>query len=159
MEITLIRSGWSPNPQSGVGHHEFVYSILPHKGSWQDGCTNKEGYCLNNGIITGFITGNEDAVLSENASFVKMDNSNVAISAFKSAEAGDGIILRLYNCDYAETELKVELGFDVESVSEVDMNEIKAYESLVTDGRTFEFRLGGFEIKTFKLSSTVLVNK
>lgn len=151
MEITLIRSGWEPDPASDVGKHEFIYSILPHKGSWAESSTVKEGYCLNNAVITGFIESSNGGYLPESAGVVRIDGKNAVISAFKHAEAGDGLILRLYNGGSTAEKVKVELGFKIERVYEVDLIENKTYGSIDTDGSAFEFGLEGFEIKTFKL--------
>ncbi|MDO8685169.1 MAG: glycoside hydrolase family 38 C-terminal domain-containing protein [Clostridiales bacterium] len=152
MEITLIRSGWEPDPESDVGIHEFVYSILPHKGSWEESGTVKEGYCLNNAIVTGFMESGNDGYLPKSAGFVRVDGRNAVISAFKPAESGDGLILRLYNGGSRVEKVKVELGFEIDRIHEVDLIENKTYGIINTDGRAFEFDLAGFEIKTFRLS-------
>jgi alpha-mannosidase len=151
MEITLIRSGWEPDPASDVGKHEFIYSILPHKGSWRESSTVKEGYCLNNAVLTSFIENGNDGYLPESAGLVRIDGRNAVISAFKHAESGDGLILRLYNGGSFIEKVKVGLGFDIGGVHEVDLNEKKTYSIIDIDGRGFELYLGGFEIKTFKL--------
>lgn len=151
MEITLIRSGWEPDPESDVGIHEFVYSIFPHKGSWRDSDTIKEGYCLNNAVLTGFIENDNNGYLPESAGLVRIDGKNVVISAFKLSESGDGFILRLYNGSSTVEKTKVELSFKIDRVYEVDLIENKTYGTIDTDGKTFEFDLAEFEIKTFKL--------
>ncbi|MDO8685080.1 MAG: glycoside hydrolase family 38 C-terminal domain-containing protein [Clostridiales bacterium] len=151
MEITLLRSGWEPDPESDVGIHEFVYSIFPHKGNWEESDTVKQGYCLNNAVITGFIESSNEGYLPEIAGLVRVDRRNMAISAFKPAESGEGLILRLYNGSSTAEKVRVELDFDIERVYEVDLNENKTYRMVGTDGKGFEFDIDGFEIKTFKL--------
>lgn len=151
MEITLIRSGWEPDPASDVGHHEFVYSIFPHRAGWQESETIKEGYCLNNAIRTAFIRENDQGNLPDTCGFIEVQGKNVVISAFKSAEADDGFILRLYNGDSTEKEVTVNLAFEVNGICEVDLNE-NAIESVVAlSGRSFQYKMSSFEIRTFKL--------
>lgn len=156
MEITLIRSGWEPDNASDIGNHDFIYSILPHKGSWSEGRTIKEGYCLNSGLIASTVKADPDAQLPEVSSFVEIDNENVVISAFKPAESGDAIILRLYEGAGIESKVKVVLGFNVHKVQEVDLNESKTYCTVDCSDNAFEFNIGRFEIKTFKLYSILI---
>lgn len=151
MEITLIRSGWEPDPESDIGAHDFVYSALPHKGSWKESNTVMEAFFVNNEVFTSFIEPVSEAVLPETASFIRVNEKNVVISAFKPAESGDGIIVRLYNSDAAVVKAKVDLGFKIDRVQEVDLTENNIYRSVSTDGSKFEFSLGSYEIKTFKL--------
>ncbi|MDR3644690.1 MAG: glycoside hydrolase family 38 C-terminal domain-containing protein [Clostridia bacterium] len=151
LELTLIRSGWEPDPTPDVGHHEFIYSMLPHKGAWQEGGAVREGYFLNQPLLTSLIAGSAQGSLPEEASLLKVSGGSAAVSAFKPAEAGDGLILRVYNEDAAETDVTAELGFHVGAVRETDLNE-NAAGGVETDGQRFSFRLGRYEIKTFLLS-------
>ncbi len=163
MEITLIRSGWEPDSKSDVGAHDFIYSILPHKGGWRESETIKQGYCLNNPVIASLIqssrdgsweanqTANQNIALPETQSYVQINNSNVVISAFKKAESGEALILRLYEGAGVESNVRLDLGFDVISVEEVDLNEHKTFGDVGSRGRSFKFSMGKFEIKTLKL--------
>jgi alpha-mannosidase len=151
MEITLIRSSWHLDRKSDVGSHDFTYSILPHKGSWKESETIKEGYCLNNDLIVVPVAANTGADLPEAASFVQLDNKNVVISAFKPAESGKALVLRIYEGAGDASSVKVRLGFDVARIEEVDLNENKVYSIVVFDGREFEIHMDKFEIKTLKL--------
>lgn len=151
MEITLIRSGWEPDHKSDIGEHDFTYSILPHEGDWKKSGTVEEGYFLNNEVKTEFIQKNGMAVLPEISSYIEIDKANIIMSAFKCAESDNAYILRLYEGTGAASKVKVKLGFPVEKVVEVDSNENKTFSISKFTGNQFEFDMGKFEIKTFKL--------
>ncbi|MEN6313147.1 MAG: glycoside hydrolase family 38 C-terminal domain-containing protein [Clostridiaceae bacterium] len=151
MELTLIRSGWEPDRKSDKGGHDFIYSILPHKGDWKENGIIKEGYCLNNGLTAILAKSGIETVLPEKASYIDIDNENVAVSAFKPAESDNAVILRLYEGAGTASKVTVNLGFEVEKVYEVDLNEDKVYAVIDNSDSGFRFDIGKFEIKTFKL--------
>lgn len=151
MELTLLRSGWEPDPVSDIGEHDFTYSILPHKGSWKESTTIQEGNFLNSGILVAPVEIAGNGGLPEALSFINIDKSNVVISAFKPAESGDAYIIRVYEGTGSESGVKANLGFEINRIEEVDLNESKVYGLLKAVGRSFEFNIKPFEIKTFKL--------
>lgn len=151
LEITLIRSGWEPDPKSDTGTHDFIYSILPHGGNWRESGVIKEGYSLNNRLIVAPIGICPDAVLPDIYSFIAIDNENIVVSSFKPAEFDRALILRLYEGAGISSRVKVTLGFNVERVVETDLNENKVYCVVDHTDRGFEFDISKFEIKTFKI--------
>jgi alpha-mannosidase len=154
MELTLIRSGWEPDPKSDVGSHDFVYSILPHPGTWKDCMPLQQGYFLNNTVVAAPAAANNMGSLPEVFSFVSLDRENVAVAAFKQSEDGETLILRLYEAVGTATPVKVSLGFAVSKVEEVALTERKVYGAVPCSENTFECSMGSFEIKTFRLYCT-----
>lgn len=112
--LTLIKSGIFPDPMADIGHHEFTYSLLPHQGDYRAGHVVQESLCLNQPVITWFMTGNPNV----SKSYVHLDSENVIIETIKTAEDGQGSILRLYET-YGAT-VKATLSF-------VDMPITKAW--------------------------------
>ncbi|HYA21950.1 MAG TPA: glycoside hydrolase family 38 C-terminal domain-containing protein, partial [Thermoproteota archaeon] len=47
MRITLVRSGYNPDPTPDLGKHEILYSLYPHKGDWKKGMVFRRGYEIN----------------------------------------------------------------------------------------------------------------
>src|SRR5205814_8119174 len=46
MRISLLRSPTRPDPEADQGEHRFAYTLLPHRGSW-DETTINAAYALN----------------------------------------------------------------------------------------------------------------
>ncbi len=148
IEFALIRSGWLPDWKSDVGHHEFTYSILPHDGASKTEAV-KEGGFLNNEIITAFIDpkGNND----DSFSLASPSVEHVALSAVKAAEDGSGIIIRVYDYfgDGGEVSIKTDIPF--KKIVEVDLNENENGESPQVSNNSFNFNMGKYDIRSFKL--------
>ena len=151
MEISLIRSGWEPDPASDIGTHDFVYSILPHKSSRKESQTIKEGYFLNNSLITAFIKSKTNAELPESASFININAENIVISAFKPSEFDNALILRVYEGAGIGTSVKFRVEFPIYKVDEVNLNETKIYSTVSCENNIFECYMEKYAIKTFKL--------
>ena len=47
MALTLIKSGLNQIPQQIRRNIFLTYSILPHRGSWEEGETHNQAYMLN----------------------------------------------------------------------------------------------------------------
>ena len=52
VRLSLLRSPESPDPHADEGHHEFTYSLFPHRGGWKDALTMRRGYELNYKLIS-----------------------------------------------------------------------------------------------------------
>lgn len=121
------------------------------KGEWQDSSIVMEGSFLNSEIVSGIIKPGKNTELPETSNFLKISNNNVVVSTFKPSESGNGMVLRLYNCHSATSRVKVELGFEVDKVQEIDLIENKTYGDILDDKSYFDIELGRYEIKTLKL--------
>lgn len=87
IRLTLIKSSTSPDPNADQGHHEFVYSILPHEGD--PALVRAEARRLNNPplVVNGHLPESQ---------LVQCDAENVILETLKPAEDGNGYIVRLY---------------------------------------------------------------
>src|SRR5581483_2875445 len=47
LRLSLLRSPAWPDPHADEGHHEFTYSLYPHRGTWRQAETVRRGYELN----------------------------------------------------------------------------------------------------------------
>ncbi|MHA1106208.1 MAG: alpha-mannosidase [Promethearchaeota archaeon] len=110
-----------------IGKHEFEFSIIIHEGvsSWIDAKIHQSGKEVNNplkvvfpsivrssiraadkavvkpfGILSYFDKphiNTLDSCLPPELSFIEIDNSNIILSALKKSEAGNDLIVRVYN--------------------------------------------------------------
>jgi alpha-mannosidase len=123
MRLTLIKSGIFPNPNADQGKHEFVYSLLPHKGGISEGkvierarLLNFESHSYVPEQISGSVCARELSKVEvcdekycatgridiewlekiEDSILELPETSGVFIDAIKMAEDGDAVIIRLY---------------------------------------------------------------
>jgi alpha-mannosidase len=147
MAITLIKSGIEPNPTTDQEEHYFTYAIYPHAETWRSAGTVNEAAKLNqaayavNGGVPGTVT-----------SYAALDKNNVVLETIKQAEDGDGIILRIYECENALTKAHVSLGLGskVTSIEECNLIEEKIGSVPKTENG-FDISIKPYEIKTYRI--------
>lgn len=90
--ISLVRGPIYPDPLADEGEQAFTYALMPHAGSWYEGGVREEAEALNQPLVA--ITGTDLApgIVTPLA----ISGTPVALSTIKSAEEGEGLILRLY---------------------------------------------------------------
>jgi alpha-mannosidase len=123
-------------PQPG-GHYSYLdqgiqrfrYALLPHPGGWAEAQTVKRAAELNQ-PPTVLATTFHEGPLSQKDSFLQVESSSVVASALKWAEAGEALVVRLY---------------------ETGKNAAHAVVSLPLLNRSFEARFGPCEVKTFRI--------
>ena len=111
------------------GRHVFEYAVVPHAGDWQT-CF-REAHAFNaplRAVLTGIHRGN----LPLTSSFITAEPKTVVISAVKAAEAGDGLIVRVYNIGEESVEGRLRLWRSFKRAALVNLNEeeLKEIESL-----------------------------
>ena len=123
------------------GEQEFIYELLPHSE-----CINsklfKESELLNSPLQTHQET-HHDGQLPQVYNGLNIDKDNIFITSIKSAEDGDGFVLRLIEADGKKTEAKISLkALSAEFGLEFNPQEIKTIrifadgtmkESLITE--------------------------
>jgi alpha-mannosidase len=148
LRLSLLRSPEWPDPHADEGHHEFTYSLYPHRGGWRDGFTVNRGYELNYkpiAVQTVSHTGPVGAVWS----FLQTD-PNVIVTAVKKAEDDDGLIVRFYEWAGKEGDVKIALHGDVHGASETDLMERSIASLHVTDN-IVTVHAKPYEIKTIRV--------
>lgn len=144
--LTLIKSGTVPNPVTDQEEHFFTYSAYPHAGNWKQGGTMQEALKLNVPAIE-YKGGKE----GDDFSFASVDQKNVVLEAVKKAEDGNGVILRLYECENSHTPVTLTLCGDVASAEECDLLENKCGD-VKTEGGKVSFCIKPYEIKTIRVT-------
>lgn len=152
IRITLLRSPSNPDPEADLGEHSFTYSLLPHEGPWNEQ-TVAEAYNLNDPVRT-YIPNNEEfagtgATVSLE-SFISTDSPNVVIETVKSAEDGNGIVVRMYDCMRKRGTVKLMAAFPVTEAYRTNLLEENG-DVLKVDGNTVSYDIRPFEIVTIRL--------
>lgn len=144
--LTLIKSGIDPNKTADQEEHVFTYALYPHKEMWSAAGTVQEAYKLNQ---PAYATKGE--LKNTDKSFISTDKDNIIIETVKPAENGDGIIVRLYDCENSLT--KATLTFVegmLESVEECNLMEEKEVD-IEACGNSFTVSVKPYEIKTYRV--------
>lgn len=77
------------------GHHEFTYSLYPHKGALDRSMSSSRADVLNQ-RLKAFVTEKHSGELGKEYSLCHIDNPNIAIKAIKRAETTDEYVVRIY---------------------------------------------------------------
>jgi alpha-mannosidase len=150
MRITLLRSPTLPDPMADFGEHHFTYSLLPHVGAWNEE-TQREAYLLNDPIIVyrSKVTGQKSGA-TRLPSLVTCHSVNVIIETIKRAEDGDGVIVRLYECQRKRGQVKVQFGREVEAAWVTNLLE-ENESALGVDGASIPLNLRPYQIMTMRI--------
>lgn len=144
--LTLIKSGIEPNKTADQEEHVFTYALYPHKEVWCAAGTVQEAYKLNQPVYAA-----AGELKNSGKSFISTDKDNIIIETVKPAENGDGMIVRLYDCENSLT--KATLTFAegmLESVEECNLMEEKEAD-IEACGNSFTVSVKPYEIKTYRV--------
>lgn len=92
LSLTLLRSPVFPDPSCDEGRQSVDYALLPYRGGWLEGGVLAEAEDLNAPLVA------ERWPLDEPGTWQALDSSGLplGLGAFKPAEDGDGLVLRVY---------------------------------------------------------------
>ena len=152
ISLTLIKSGIEPNKTADQEEHRFVYSILPHRESWQQANTVQEAYKLNVPVYTVRNSSKKSAAAPAKSgdSLLSLSASHVIAETVKKSEDGKSVIVRLYEFENRGDTVELAWRSCLKRVYECDLMENRIGE-IKNDGEKFQFSIKPYEIKTFEL--------
>lgn len=150
LRISLLRSPTMPDPEADQGEQRFTYSLLPHAGSW-DATSVAAAYHLNDPLIVAATpdAGQESAARTLIPLF-SLDRTNVVIETVKQAEDGQGLILRLYECQRQRGTVTLTAGFALQEAWRTNLLE-ENQEGLHFVGNQVQFTMRPYQILTLRL--------
>ncbi len=149
LRLTLLRGPESPDPDADRGAHEFTYALFPHAGDWVTAETVRRAWELNVPIVCTPGTGRRTDSPDEHATF-KVEGPAL-LETVKPAEDGDGYILRLYEPHGGRGPVRVHTPLPLERV--IACNHVEENgDEWPTQAAGFDFPIGPFEIKTFRVN-------
>ncbi len=151
MRISLLRGTTLPDPQADFGQHRFIYSLLPHAGSW-DETTIAAAYALNDPLIVAEGQRSGGAENKPQSVFISVDRPNVVIETVKQAEDGDGIIVRLYESQRRRGPVTLNVGFELAAAWRTNLLE-ENQAALNPSGNSVTLSLRPYEIVTLRLAT------
>jgi alpha-mannosidase len=162
LRLTLMRSpGMQPPPNGRPqtytdqanqdwGHHEFVFGLAGHSGSWQKAQTDWQAYRLNDPLIA-FQTTKHAGSLGTSFSLLHLNNPRIRVLALKKAEASDDVILRMVELDgKAAPDVRVSFPGSIAAAREVDAQE-RPIGSATTDNGSLVTSFTAYQPRTFAL--------
>ena len=149
MRLTLLRSPALPDPLADYGQHQFVYSLLPHRGSWETG-TQREAYALNDPVISYQSPLKSSKMITDQCSLVSVSAPNVLVETVKRAENGNGMILRLYESQRKRGPVSLRFAFPVENAWTTNLLE-ENETRLKVERDTVSFDIKPYQIMTLRI--------
>lgn len=151
LRLTLLRSPNCPDRTADKGEHEFSYRLYPHTGTWQEANTVMLANIFNTPLCCVVLHNNANKSLPSEYSFIQINRKNLVLDAVKTAEYGNGYILRVYEAHGTRGKAEINLGFDFKSVAECNLCEEDEKELAKTEN-SFTFRYSPNEVKTFRIT-------
>ena len=132
------------------GHHEFVYGLASHAGTWQKGKTDWQAQRLNAPLLA-FQSTNHPGTLGKSFSFLHVDSNHVYVTAVKKAEESNDIVVRMVEMR-GEKAPNVHVAFagPITAAREVNGQEMPEGPASIAKGE-LETSLEPYGIRTFAL--------
>ena len=155
MRLTLLKGPTVPDPHADLGLHNFRYALLLHGGAQDLNTVIRAAELFNNPItVHGKLTPNAkpSKAAQTTFSFAQLGGDNLTLETVKVAEAGDDIILRVFEHENRRGTGTLSFGVPVACVVETDLMERNPGPQFAVkdDAITLSFR--PFEIKTLRVT-------
>ena len=143
MRLSLLRATAYPDPNADRGHHRFTYALLPHAGDFREAGVIQAAEALNQPLQA--VRG-----AAGSHSLLQVDTPQVAVTALKVAEDGDGLVVRVHEAWGGRCRARLSFGLPVGRAWLCDLLERPREEIEVQDGAV-ELSLLPFKIATLRL--------
>ena len=148
LRITLMRGPVCPDPKGDIGEQDFIYSLYPHAGKWNDAQVVWEAQKLNEPLTAVYTSAGTGTAPGH--SYLSVDRPDIVLDAVKQAQDGEGVILRVYEAEQKHTEVTLMLPFAPKACYECNLMEENEKE-LPVAGDRLRFSIKPFEVKTFRI--------
>lgn len=145
IDLNLLRAPTSPDPVADQGHHEFVYSLLPHEGSLIESDVMIQAAMLNTKPVHF-----ENLSNSKELCPIKLDSEGISLEAVKRAEKDDSLIIRLVETKGCYSTGTMELMDKKAKLTETDLIEWNDGK-VIPSKNPIKLKLKPFEIRTYRI--------
>jgi alpha-mannosidase len=155
LRLTLLHTpktaaDFSYQGTNDLGTHEFLYSIVAHKGDWREAKSANMATGLNQPLVA-FQTKPHDGKLGKEFSFAWLNSPQVTIKAIKKAENSDEIVIRFQEMFGQKVgNVQLNLPVAVTAAREINGAEEPVGEARLVDGKLV-FNMTSYESKTFAI--------
>lgn len=151
IRLSLLRAPTWPDKIADQGEHDFTYSLYPHEGDWRSAHTVRRAAELNTEAPVYALEHKEpptaSPVVSSTGSYLSYNGEHVVLDTIKSAEGGQGTILRLYESSGKRERITLQWPYPCEKVCLSNALEEMGESLAMQDGR-IELSFAPYEIKT-----------
>jgi alpha-mannosidase len=130
-----LRSPQWPDPQADRGEHHIAYALTPTAGA----------------TVGALEAAWRDYAEPERVRLFTCDDPAVLVVATKPADDGDGIIVRVRECDGETRRVELRCGGRMRSASAADACERPVAGEARVDGELLSFVLPAFALRTFRV--------
>jgi alpha-mannosidase len=118
LAVTLIRSSYEPDILPEIGEHDVRMAILPHAGPMTRAEMIRHGVAFNRPLQVVGASVHPGKLPASSSGLTSLGPANVVVSGVKRAEAGDDLVIRLYETEGVRCTASVE--FDQAIVGRVE---------------------------------------
>jgi alpha-mannosidase len=154
LDLNLLRSAHTQDPEADIGTHRFRYALLPHAGDLPHSPVIREAYVFNapprvHRAAVHPSDGGDGAVI---APLFSVDRPNIIVETVKRAEDSEDIVVRLYEAHGSRTEAVFVWRDRLSRAVIADLMEDDIEQLDIEEGRRIVLLFRPFEIKTVKLT-------
>lgn len=134
-----------------VGTHSFRYSLIPHKGMWDEAKVWKAS-AEHRLSLMAYVQENANGNLPLEASFLEIQGMDLALSCLKPTENSGEFVLRVYEMEGKEGIASLRFSYDLETVNLIDLCERDMGE-IGIQGKTVRVPVGPHSIVTLRVKT------
>ena len=131
------------------GDHSYRFSLTSHKPDWKQ--AYRRGIESNHPLYAVVdIPKNTNAYLPAEKCFFSLSAENVLISTIKKCQDDDSVVVRVYEIEGRDSDLRLEVPFKISSAEKTNIIEENGA-PVPSSGQSLKTRIGKNSIETFKL--------
>ena len=150
--LSLLKAPRFPDPTSDIGLHDFTYSLLPHRGTWQAAGVFQQAVLLNNPIALRL-----GSASVARQSYCELSSPGIAVEAFKLAEDGQAYVLRLVDYFGQRRPVTVTLPRKVAKVIPCNLLEEPATGKVTPQPSGFTYTSRPFGVASFRVEFSAVI--
>jgi alpha-mannosidase len=139
---------WEGLQFSQEGDHHYRFSMTSHEPGWEHGY--RFGMASNEPLQVIFNPHKEQTMLAENQSFFSVSGGAAIISTVKMCEDDDHVVLRLYDAEGRDANVRLDSYFEFSGTRKTDMIEHESGD-LIIGPSGLNISLGHHAIETIKM--------
>ncbi len=135
-----------------LGRHRFELSLYPYRGTWERAGVLEAAHAFRAPPIGVAPVARGKGPLPQEAGLLEVTPQGIVVSAVKPAEAGEGIVIRIYNPTGRPVSGEIRSLWAISTAELVDLNEGDPRPLALDSAHVLPVELGSGEIKTVKLT-------
>jgi alpha-mannosidase len=145
---------WNPEYWfTQAGDHRYRAALMPHQGDWR--LRYRDAIAFNYPLVA-FVGEQQPAsageVMPVEQSFLRLEPSNLILTAMKKSEDGNQVVLRFYEAEGNQTDARIQLPRPIRSAWRASLIEENEGSLPINNDGSLSLKIGPWEITTLKLA-------